>query len=97
MAADEIERLLADRDAKTKMWAKYTDSLEEEIERLRAALRKAFRALDKSSLSEHERVLDARDILAKVLNEQIACDHDWETVNPGIINSQRCMRCGQWR
>lgn len=38
MAADEIERLLADRDAKTKIWAKYTDSLEEEIERMRAAL-----------------------------------------------------------
>ena len=25
------------------------------------------------------------------------CDHDWEEGNPGVMNSHRCLRCGEWR
>lgn len=33
----------------------------------------------------------------QTVEDACECDHDWETVNPGVMNSQRCMRCGLWR
>lgn len=25
------------------------------------------------------------------------CDHDWEQVNPGVMDSHRCLKCGTWK
>lgn len=32
-----------------------------------------------------------------VERERRACKHDWEQVNPRVIDGQRCTKCGRWR